>query len=733
MITESNVNYAPQGLLNIVGSLKIIKKNKHPFGVIKELLSNAIEACLIKKDEFGLDEGISINIKTNCNENNNLIGIEITDNGIGFNPKQWESFCCLGTTNKSRFKCKGAGRIQFWHYFNDVKISTIYIDTLDNTYKNFVVQINSNQERVCFDTVKSLITNSTNQQSGTTITLSNPKIDISYDNFYTSSIFEGIQQSLLLKLLHLKDTQIAFKITINDDNEYTIDSDKLPEAIIENKEIKIPLRRLSDGLPSDEKVYFFISAYKTSIQTSHAVQLCVKDIAVENIVTEFIDKSLLKQKTETGSFEFIFIKENIKDQKTDGVLEEKLNTQTRDSFDNFYINYEEWKEKNEINLLSNIEKDIFRDDIITEIDSIIASESLFKFNKKTKPQIENELGKTYLIPTTLIKETNVRIKYGEEVSSVAKRVYRNLSDDRIKNKLEEQKVIEDVESIINSVLNDVEDINTKKPDWREELKKDCEKLAKITSEDRKLELTEHAYLRIKKENLLAKFIEIEIKANQEYKIDQTESLIHNILFPQAKNSNTANEGDNDLWMINEDYGYYNVISHESLASYICPKTNKKLLSNDFESSFSDNPILKEHFSNGRKPDLAVFYDNESIVIIELKKPNEKLSEGINQVITYAQIIASKMNKNENSKIPYDKFYLYVIGSKNMLLTAGNPYISRPLADGEGFFAPGEKLMDLEAKNDTGATYYLEICSYERIVNQLSIRNKRYRKILGVNN
>ena len=290
----------------------------------------------------------------------------------------------------------------------------------DNVYKGFTVEIKSNQERVCFDTVKSLIINSNDQKSGTIITLSSPKIDISYDNFYTSSIFEGIQQSLLLKLLHLKDTQIAFKITINDDNKYTIDSDKLPEAIIENKEIKIPLRRLSDGLPSDEKVYFFISAYKTSIQTSHAVQLCVKDIAVENIVTEFIDKSLLKQKTETGSFEFIFIKENIKDQKTDGVLEEKLNTQTRDSFDNFYINYEEWKEKNEINLLSNIEKDIFRDDIITEIDSIIASESLFKFNKKTKPQIENELGKTYLIPTTLIKETNVRIKYGEEVSSVAK-------------------------------------------------------------------------------------------------------------------------------------------------------------------------------------------------------------------------------------------------------------------------------------------------------------------------
>jgi len=41
-------------------------------------------------------------------------------------------------------------------------------------------------------------------------------------------------------------------------------------------------------------------------------------------------------------------------------------------------------------------------------------------------------------------------------------------------------------------------------------------------------------------------------------------------------------------------------------------------------------------------------------------------------------------------------------------------------------------MDLGASKDTGATYYLEICSYERIVNQLSVRNRRYRKILGIN-
>ena len=114
-------NDIPHGILNIVGSLKIIKKHKEPFGLIKELLSNAIEACLIKKEESDL-ASISVSILTKKTHDNLLSEIEIVDNGIGFNPKQWESFCCLGTTTKAEYKCKGAGRIQYWHYFNSVTI-----------------------------------------------------------------------------------------------------------------------------------------------------------------------------------------------------------------------------------------------------------------------------------------------------------------------------------------------------------------------------------------------------------------------------------------------------------------------------------------------------------------------------------------------------------------------------------------------------------------------------------
>ena len=719
---ENPISNFPHGILNIVGSLKLIKKHKDPFGLVKELLSNAIEACLIKKDESKLDK-ISISIITKRDANENLSEIEIIDNGIGFNQKQWESFCCLGSTTKSEYKCKGAGRIQYWHHFNSVCIESSYLE--NGVLKGFSCVIESNDERVSFDTIQHLIKNSTTSCiQGTKIRLYNPKAEIPYMNFTDTGIHEKIFQELLPKLLHLKEIGTPFNININNEESCTITQNELPDPILACKEVSVNLRSLSDGIQIQEKASFLISVYRTQIKASHVVQLCVKDIAVENIVSEFMDKSLLNIKTQTGEFELIFIKDK---QKNDGFLEKKLNAQ-RDAFDEFYFNYEEFLKHDQPSFF--LEKDLFKEDLVEVVGIIIEEQGLFKFDKKTKPEIMKELRDSFLINEKLIQANNVRIKYGEDVKKVAKRVYNRIASDRIKCGLKEQEKVAQIEEIIKSALEDVANINTKNPNWRDELKKECEALAKITDEEKRLALTEHAYLRIKKENLLEKFIELDsIPANKEYKINQTESLIHNILFPQSENSFTAGKQDNDLWMINEDYSYYHTISHESLASYICPKTGKKLLSDDFESSFQNNESLSKYFSSGKKPDLAVFYDNESLVIIELKKPNEPLNEAISQVINYARIIASKMIKNDLGELPYNKFYLYAIGSKKMFYTIEGAYAERKLADGEGFFYPGGSLMTLDNVTNTGATYYLEIGSYERIVNQLKVRNKKYREIL----
>ena len=317
---ETLKNNVPHGILNIVGSLKIIKKHKDPFGLVKELLSNAIEACLIRKEESGLD-AISISIFTKKTTDENLSEIEIIDNGIGFNQKQWESFCCLGSTAKAEYKCKGAGRIQYWHYFNSVCIESSYRE--NGVLKGFRCVIESNDERVSFDTIQNLIEDrAASGSEGTKIRLYNPKAEIPYGNFTETGIHERIYQELLPKLLHLKEIGTPFEININNENSCRITQNELPDPILAGKEVEVNLRLLADGTQTQEKASFLISVYRTKIKASHVVQLCVKDIAVENIVSEFMDKSLLNIKTQTGEFELIFIKDKL---ENDGFLEKKLN------------------------------------------------------------------------------------------------------------------------------------------------------------------------------------------------------------------------------------------------------------------------------------------------------------------------------------------------------------------------------------------------------------------------
>ena len=74
-------------MLNVRGSLGLIKRHKDSFGVIKELLSNAVESCLIKKDTGSKDK-IEISINTSFAKNGKISSLEIIDNGIGFNKQQ---------------------------------------------------------------------------------------------------------------------------------------------------------------------------------------------------------------------------------------------------------------------------------------------------------------------------------------------------------------------------------------------------------------------------------------------------------------------------------------------------------------------------------------------------------------------------------------------------------------------------------------------------------------------
>ncbi|MEP4190575.1 MAG: hypothetical protein ABJN51_05820, partial [Sneathiella sp.] len=123
--------------LDVRGSLKNTKLSKNPYVVFEELLSNAIDSFLIRRDgdmavtnlevafavEFWPSDllGDEIDLKVTC-----------SDNGCGLGDEQTNAFLTKDTSYKDDLaisgigKCKGSGRIQYFHHFADVSLKSTY-------------------------------------------------------------------------------------------------------------------------------------------------------------------------------------------------------------------------------------------------------------------------------------------------------------------------------------------------------------------------------------------------------------------------------------------------------------------------------------------------------------------------------------------------------------------------------------------------------------------------------
>ena len=61
-------------------------------------------------------------------ENDEIVGFEITDNGIGFNQDNWDSFLTAESIHKLEKGCKGVGRFFWLKAFSAVEIESIFQD-----------------------------------------------------------------------------------------------------------------------------------------------------------------------------------------------------------------------------------------------------------------------------------------------------------------------------------------------------------------------------------------------------------------------------------------------------------------------------------------------------------------------------------------------------------------------------------------------------------------------------
>lgn len=123
--------------LDIRGSLKGTKLSRNPYVVFEELISNAIDSFLIRKNSDSTATDLRVDIAVEFFSEGLIdgpedISVSCRDNGCGLGPEQLKAFLTKDTSYKDDLpipgigKCLGAGRIQFFHHFSSLAINSTY-------------------------------------------------------------------------------------------------------------------------------------------------------------------------------------------------------------------------------------------------------------------------------------------------------------------------------------------------------------------------------------------------------------------------------------------------------------------------------------------------------------------------------------------------------------------------------------------------------------------------------
>ena len=120
--------------LDIRGSKKTTGIADNRFVVFEELISNAIDSYLIRKDIHDDIEPLNIRFDIELYSldlvSDDQIGVTVacSDNGAGLGNQQVKAFVTKDSTFKDDLKikgigkCFGSGRVQYFHFFENLKI-----------------------------------------------------------------------------------------------------------------------------------------------------------------------------------------------------------------------------------------------------------------------------------------------------------------------------------------------------------------------------------------------------------------------------------------------------------------------------------------------------------------------------------------------------------------------------------------------------------------------------------
>ena len=203
------------------------------------------------------------------------------------------------------------------------------------------------------------------------------------------------------------------------------------------------------------------------------------------------------------------------------------------------------------------------------------------------------------------------------------------------------------------------------------------------------------------------------------KRNENEKIIHNVFFPMGKDN--TNTKDHDIWLLNEEYQYFEHIASDKRLSSLKWIDGAELFEQDVDESLQKLFSQNNEAHSAKRPDIAVFSQEGAVIIIEFKAPGVPIQDHINDLVQYARLLAAK----SNGKLK--RFYGYLIGTT--LDHSRMPTGWKRFPSNQGYFQTG-----IIEDPETGRQYgeiYSELLFYDQFINRAEKRLEVYRDKLGI--
>ena len=693
--------------MNLKGAMDLIKKSTYPLAPIYEAMTNSLEA--IAQKQFDNSETSEITVKIYftglLDEVKEISKIEIIDNGIGFTDKNYARFIEFFDKSKG-YDNRGSGRLQFLHRFEKIDVQSIYQKDSSAYERKF----SCNSDKFIYDETD--VEKNVKEPFTTKITMSgciaeDEEKDF-FDNLTIDDFLRDIVRHFLLRFyldnqkndLNVPLINIEFIKDNKDIEKRTILPQDIPEPETSG-DIKISYMRIKNT-KAENIEWEKIKEKHEIIKWAHfkipeddleqnGVYLCSKDIPVQPLAFKEI-----KKKESIDGFRYLTAFYG-------DVLDKSENVS--DTVDSFTFPDKKTVEESTGNLFFDESAEyILTDSIKEKVNEVIPTiyKNIFDLHDQKEKSIES-IAKAHGISMNVALKAKINLTDNEE--TITRKIYAEQSNLLAEKGFQAKKLHES--------LNELNPISE---NYQEELEKKVIELSDLIEDQNKEELSRYIIRREMVADILNKILSGELVYQKEpvKGSRDKEGLVHDLIFKRkSKNSSALN----DLWILNEEFLHFDGCSELRLDQIQDHNGNKLLKS-----------IPKETISNlgvktDRRPDIFLFAEEGKCVLVELKAPDVDLTDHLNQMTKYCNLIANYSIQK------FDRFYCYLIGEKI------NPSIDLP-GDYEETVNGDWLKADLPIKSfdknrDTIATSQIEVIQLSSIYSRAHRRNKSFADKLGL--